>query len=59
MRTRSRVARSVLVVVALAVVLLLGNASSALASSPGGGFCYFWGPNYSYVLPDGSIISCG
>ena len=24
-----------------------------------GGFCGYWGPNYSYTLPDGRVIRCG
>jgi len=24
-----------------------------------GGFCGYWGPNYSYTLPDGTVIRCG
>ena len=29
------------------------------ASSPiPGGFCGYWGPNYSYTFPDGTVLRC-
>jgi hypothetical protein len=35
-------------------------AGAASASSPiPGGFCGYWGPNYAYRLPDGTVIRCG
>jgi hypothetical protein len=35
-------------------------ATAVSASSPiPGGFCGYWGPNYSYRLPDGTTIRCG
>ena len=24
-----------------------------------GGFCAYWGPNYSYTFPDGTVLRCG
>jgi hypothetical protein len=57
------------VVATLTVALVLGASSAAPAKSDHratpagspipGGFCGYWGPNYSYRLPDGTIIRCG
>jgi len=30
----------------------------AAADPPVSGFCAYWGPNYSYVFPDGTVLRC-
>lgn len=70
MRTRSRTARAA-IVAAVTGALVMGLSGPAPAKkrprppAPAptvvpipGGFCGYWGPNYSYTFPDGTVIRC-
>jgi hypothetical protein len=47
-----------LVVLVIVVSGFLAVTGPAAADPPVSGFCAYWGPNYSYVFPDGTVLRC-